>query len=73
MKSKNKYLQREISEDWFKTCCCICGLKLSTSTKDSHEKTQNLTISALTIRKKVRQQVFAVDICQCKGILTAKI
>ena len=31
------------------------------------------TDTALTIRKKVRQQVFAVDICQSEGILTAKI
>ena len=29
--------------DWSKICCRICGLKLSTSTKEGHEKTQNLT------------------------------
>ena len=31
------------------------------------------TLSALAIRKKVQQQVFAVDICQFEGISTAKI
>ena len=29
--------------DWSKTCCCICGFKLSTCAKEGHEKTQNLT------------------------------
>ena len=29
--------------------------------------------TALAIRKKIRQQVFAVDICQFEGILMAKI
>ena len=31
------------------------------------------TLSALAIRKKVQQQVFAGDICQFEGISTAKI
>ena len=28
---------------WSKTCFCICGFKLSTSTKEGYEKAQDLT------------------------------
>ena len=40
MKFKNRYLQKKFLT---KTGGCICGFKLSTSTKAGHEKTQNLT------------------------------
>ena len=40
---QKKIFVKENPLDWSKACCCICGFKLSTSTKESHEKTQNLT------------------------------
>ena len=42
-KIQKQIFTKENPLDWSKTCCCICGFKLSTNAKECHEKTQNLT------------------------------
>ena len=42
-KIQKQIFTKENIIDFSKSCCCICGFKLSTSPKEGHKKVQNLT------------------------------